>query len=105
MAETNVHSEVEITYAEEGSKGRFAARVAGIEAEAELVIRKVSPEEVIAVHTIVPDALGGRGIAKQLALALIADARAKGHKIIPQCPFVKAYAQKHKQDLADVIQW
>ncbi|MEM6305480.1 MAG: N-acetyltransferase [Pseudomonadota bacterium] len=98
-------TDLKITYSESDTKGRYGASVAGALSEAELTISKVSPTLVIADHTYVPDALRGRGLAQALAAQLVADARKKGQRIVPLCPFVRAYAKKHQKDLADVIQW
>jgi predicted GNAT family acetyltransferase len=97
--------ELDIHYSESDTKGRYGATVAGVASEAELTISKVSPSLIIADHTFVPDELRGRGLAQALAARLIADAREKGQRIVPLCPFVRAYAQKHREELADVIQW
>lgn len=97
--------ELKIHYSESDTKGRYGAVVAGVASEAELTISKVSPSLIIADHTFVPDELRGRGIAQALAAQLIVDARKKGQRIVPLCPFVRSYAQKHREELADVIQW
>jgi hypothetical protein len=94
-----------ITYTETDTKGRYVARVAGTSAEGELTLSKASPRTVIVDHTGVPDALRGQGIAAALARRAIADARERGQKIVPLCPFFRAYAERHRDDLADVIQW
>lgn len=99
------HAEIKITYSESDTKGRYGALIPGVMSEAELTISKVSPQLIIADHTFVPDDLRGRGIAKALTLQLLADARAKGQRIVPLCPFVRSYAEKHREALADVIQW
>lgn len=95
----------EITYSETGSKARYAARLPGIAEEAELTISRLSPTLVIADHTYVPDTMRGTGMARALAERLIADARASGTRIVPLCPFLRGYAQRHAKDLTDVIQW
>lgn len=46
-------------------------------------------------HTLVPDALKGRGIGTRLIAAALADVRAKRLRVVPQCPFVAAYIDKH----------
>lgn len=74
-------------------------------AEAELTVSKVSPNLIIVDHTFVPDEMRGQGLAKALAEQVIADARKHGQRIVPLCPFLRAHALKHKEDLADVIQW
>lgn len=95
----------EITYSESDTKGRYGATIPGKDGEAELTISKVSDTLVIADHTYVPESLRGTGLAGTLANRLIADARKKGQRIVPLCRFVHSYALKHKEELADVIQW
>lgn len=94
---------VHISYEDQGHKGRFVASVEGLEGDGELTISKVSDVLVIADHTLVADTLRGMGAASALAEALVADARAKGYRIVPLCPFVRAQAQK-RPDWSDVIQ-
>jgi predicted GNAT family acetyltransferase len=55
------------------------------------------------IHTIVPDELGGRGIASQLARHVLDEARRAGEKVIPQCPFIAAYIRKHPE-YQDLVQ-
>ncbi|WP_299368654.1 GNAT family N-acetyltransferase [uncultured Tateyamaria sp.] len=98
-------SEIEIRYVESDTKGRFSTVIKGVPEEAELTISKATPQLVIADHTFVPVALRGSGAAKALALHLIADARRKKQRIVPLCPFLRAYAEKHRDALSDVIQW
>lgn len=94
---------VHISYEDQGHKGRFVASVDGLEGDGELTISKVSDVLVIADHTLVADTLRGMGAASALAEALVTDARAKGYRIVPLCPFVRAQAQK-RPDWSDVIQ-
>ena len=53
------------------------------------------------VHTEVPPELGGMGIGSKLIKGALDQVRASGLKVIPQCPFVKAFIEKHAayQDL------
>lgn len=99
------NADLKITFSESDTKGRYGASIPDIHGEAELTISKVSAKLIIADHTFVPNELRGRGIAQALALQLIADARAKHQRIVPLCPFVRSYAEKNREDLADVIQW
>jgi predicted GNAT family acetyltransferase len=48
-------------------------------------------------HTETPVAARGRGIASRLVAGALAIARARGLKVIPRCPFVRAYVQKHPE--------
>jgi len=92
-----------ISYEDRGHKGRFVARVDGVDGEGELTISTVSDVLVIADHTLVPDSLRGMGAASALVDALITDARARGYRILPLCPFVRAQSQKHPE-WSDVFQ-
>lgn len=52
-------------------------------------------------HTEVPPELGGKGIGSQLVRGALDQVRADGLKVIAQCPFVKAFIEKHP-DYADL---
>jgi predicted GNAT family acetyltransferase len=54
------------------------------------------------VHTEVPPELGGKGIGSILIKGALDQVRAAGLKVIAQCPFVKAYIDKHP-DYADLL--
>ena len=78
-----------------GSKARYVLRRGG--EEAELTLSIVTPELVIADHTMVPDSFRGTGAGAALAARLVADARAGGFRIIPLCPFVKSQRDRHPE--------
>ena len=46
-------------------------------------------------HTLVPDALRGRGIAAALVREALAHARSQGLKVLPLCSYVALYMQRH----------
>ena len=52
-------------------------------------------------HTDVPKELGGRGVGSILVQGALDQVRASGLKLIPQCPFLKAWIEKNPgyQDL------
>ena len=47
------------------------------------------------IHTEVPAALRGHHIGDRLVKGALDAARAEGSRIVPVCPFVRAYLQKH----------
>ena len=49
------------------------------------------------VHTEVPPELGGRGIGSLLVQGALEKVRAEGLRVVPQCPFVKAWIGKHPE--------
>jgi predicted GNAT family acetyltransferase len=52
---------------------------------------------IVFTHTVVPKALEGLGIASRLTVGALADVRAQGLKVISNCPFVRAYMQRHPE--------
>ena len=92
----------EIMLEDSGSKGRYVIRPAGTTEEAEMTFSRASDTLVIVDHTGVPDVFRGLGYGKLLAERVVADARAKGFRIVPLCPFFKSQADRHPE-WADVI--
>ena len=56
---------------------------------------KIADGVITFVHTEVPPELGGKGIGSQLIKGALDQVRAEGLKVIAECPFVKAYIEKH----------
>ena len=54
------------------------------------------------IHTEVPPELGGKGIGSKLIKGALDQVRAEGLKVIAECPFVKAYLDKHPE-YADLL--
>ena len=55
------------------------------------------PGGIAYLHTIVPEALGGRGIASALVRHIMDYAIENQLKVRPDCSFVKAYIDKHPE--------
>lgn len=88
--------ELVITLIDDGAHGEYRARVADSAAIGRLTwVRRGAV--LTAEHTLVPSEIGGRGIAGKLVEALIADARAQGWKIVPQCSYVAAAFRRHPE--------
>lgn len=56
---------------------------------------KIADGVITFIHTEVPAELGGKGIGSKLIKGALDQVRADGLKVIPQCPFVKAFIEKH----------
>ncbi|PLY01822.1 MAG: N-acetyltransferase [Desulfuromonas sp.] len=52
---------------------------------------------LVLTHTEVPDELGGQGVGSQLVRAALDFAKTEDLKIVPECPFIKAYIDKHDE--------
>jgi uncharacterized protein len=82
----------------EHEQNRFFTKVDAIVAHLDY---ELADKVMTITHTIVPEALGGRGIAGHLTKAAFDHARAQGYKIIPACSYVAAWVKRHadEQDL------
>ena len=54
-------------------------------------------DALVFTHTEVPPELEGRGVGSRLVAGALAEVRAKGLKVVPQCPFVAAYMERHPE--------
>ena len=71
---------------------RFATVVDGTSAHLEYRLR----DGVMTImHTQVPEAIGGRGIAGALVKAAMDHARAEGLKVNPLCSYSAAWMERH----------
>lgn len=77
-------------------RGRYVVRLPE-NREAELTYRHLDARTVVADHTGVPPAHRNDGIALELVERLIADARAEGLRIVPQCSYVAAQFRRHPE--------
>lgn len=48
-------------------------------------------------HTLVDEALEGRGIAGAMAKYALEDAKAQELEVVPQCPYVARYIERHPE--------
>lgn len=81
-----------ITHHVTGQGGRYVAVIAGL-AEKGYLEWEPGPAQAehevrIAAHTVVPRAIGGRGVAAALVERLVEDARRQGFLIRPDCSYV-----------------
>jgi uncharacterized protein len=91
-------SDVDIQHRE--SSNRFTARTpSGL-----AYISYAEPDErtIDLEHTIVPEADRGQGVGGRLVRTAIRYARERGKRVIPTCPFVKAWLERHPAE-ADVV--
>lgn len=88
--------EVTITRHGGGAAGEYHAHVPGSSAIGRLTWTARGKARS-ADHTLVPEEIGGRGIAARLVEALVADARAEHFTIIPRCSYVEAAFRRHPE--------
>ncbi len=52
---------------------------------------------IVILHTGVPDAIGGRGIAGELVRAAFEYAKAQGWHVRPRCAYAAAWVERHPE--------
>lgn len=52
---------------------------------------------LLLVHTEIDEAYGGRGIGTKLLEAALADVRERGLYVVPVCPFVERFIERHPE--------
>jgi uncharacterized protein len=60
------------------------------------------PGRLILVHTEIDPAFEGRGLGSQLAAAALDAARASGERVVPLCPFIRSFVERHA-DYTDLV--
>ncbi|WP_114229115.1 MULTISPECIES: GNAT family N-acetyltransferase [Sphingomonas] len=54
-------------------------------------------DRILFPHTVVPEGHEGHGYGTKLVEAGLAYAREHGLKVVPQCPFFRAYMKRHPE--------
>ncbi|MBB4618125.1 GNAT family N-acetyltransferase [Sphingomonas abaci] len=54
-------------------------------------------EVIVFTHTLVPPEIEGRGVGSKLIRGALDSARDQGLRVVPQCPFVKAFIDRHPE--------
>jgi predicted GNAT family acetyltransferase len=62
----------------------------------------LSPTSITLVHTDVAPAHEGHGAGSRLVAGALDDIRARGLGVVPVCPFVRAYIERHPE-YADLV--
>jgi len=68
-----------------------------VDGQTSVLIYERRPHALALLHTEVPPALRGRGLATRLAEAAVNGARAEGLQVVAVCPFVRAFLKKQRQ--------
>lgn len=85
--------------AEQRYEAHLNGRVAGI---SEYTLEP-GETQIVFVHTEVDSAFEGKGIGSRLAAGALADVRARGLKVVSECPFIGAYLRRHAREYEDIV--
>jgi predicted GNAT family acetyltransferase len=72
------------------------------DARAGLTVYEAEGGSIAFMHTKIGDEYAGRGLGSILISAALDDVRASGRSVLPFCPFVRAYLQRH-HEYADLV--
>lgn len=87
-------SEVKVTHNQD--KARYEATVDG--EPAGFVEYQLTDQIIVMSHTEVDPAFEGQGVGSALARFALDDVRAEGkRRVLPTCPFIKGWIQKHPE--------
>ena len=75
--------------------GRYEATVDG--AVAGVAHYRSGDGTITFTHTVVDPAFRGAGVGSQLARFALDDARRRGLRVRPHCPFIRAYMESHPE--------
>jgi len=89
-----------VTIRDNPDRRRFEAVVDG--EVAGIVFYQERDGALVLVHTEVADEFEGQGIGSRLAAGTLDEARARGASVIPMCPFIRGYIERHPE-YADLV--
>lgn len=73
---------------------RFETHVDGIACVLDYLLDR---QVMTVTHTVVPEAVGGRGIAADLTRTAMDTARREGWKVVPACSYADAWMRRHPE--------
>lgn len=60
------------------------------------------PGVIAFMHTEIGDEWGGKGVGSKLVRGALDDARSRGLEVLPYCPFVRSWIERH-DDYVDLV--
>ncbi len=91
---------MDITVTDAPARHRYEAHAGG--AAAGFVAYRREGDVITLVHTEVDDAYEGKGVGGALVRGALDDARSRGLTVVPVCPFVRSWLERHP-DYADLV--
>lgn len=85
---------------DQASRARYELRVDGRVAGYAMYRRE--PGRTVFTHTIMKPDYEGRGLGSRLAQFALDDTVARGDRIVPECPFIRAHLERHPEYEASV---
>ena len=97
-------AETDVTVTDNADAHRFEAR--GHEPGGDKLLGfaeyRLDGGSMVFTHTQVADEAEGRGVGSALATFGLDDARTRGLTVVPKCPFIRSYIERHPE-YADLL--
>jgi predicted GNAT family acetyltransferase len=92
---------VDVTIEDNPDESRYEAIVDG--QVAGIAEYRLEGPRIVLQHTEVDDAYEGKGVGSRLARGVLDAARSRDLRVVPVCPFMTSYIERHEQyaDLVD----
>lgn len=68
-----------------------------VDGETAFVDYAAESDQLVLLHTEVPQALAGRHVSTPLAHAVLDEARRRGQRVAPRCEFICAFIRRHPE--------
>jgi uncharacterized protein len=65
-------------------------------------VYELRPDVIAFMHTEIGDEWGGRGLGSTLVRCTLDDVRSRGLAVLPYCPFVRSWLERH-EDYVDLV--
>jgi hypothetical protein len=78
-------------------RSRYEAYLGDDPALAALLDYRLTSSGLVLTHTEVQDGFEGRGVGSRFARAVFDDVRARGVKVVPKCPFILRWLERHPE--------
>lgn len=84
----------DITVADNPDQNRYEARIGGVLAG--FSVYQLATDQVTFVHTEVDPRFEGKGVGSAIASYALGEVQAAGERsVVPECPFIKAWIDRH----------
>ncbi len=68
-----------------------------------IAVYRLSGDTMHFTHTETPPQLRGQGIASKLIHGALTQVKARGLKVVPRCPFVRDFIERHHGEFGDLV--
>jgi uncharacterized protein len=89
-----------VVVADNPMDSRYEARVDG--AFAGISEYELTDDTIVFLHTVVAEEYEGQGVASAIARYALDDARARGLRVRPLCPYIRGWIERHPE-YVDVV--